>query len=177
MSRCFPPCLRMAGGQISQKIRDFVVIIHKSRPIVKSRASGGYRRGIAPVQIAQELARCGRNMRLTGQREGEVAVERRVEPADGDAVRHTAQNQLRQQADARKTARLCGGVCGRAARQRQRAQRKRRRDRPAVRCSKRGALCRDDHGEQTCRAHHGARKRSAADALRLSDRGRIHRHP
>lgn len=46
----------MAGGQISQKIRDFVVIIHKSRPIVKSRASGGYRRGIAPVEIAQELA-------------------------------------------------------------------------------------------------------------------------
>ena len=45
----------MAGGQISQKTRDFVVIIHKSRPIVKSRASGGYRRGIAPVQIAQKL--------------------------------------------------------------------------------------------------------------------------
>lgn len=79
----------MAGGQNSQKIRDFVVIIHKSRPIVKSRASGGYRRGVAPVQIAQKLARCGRNMRLTGQREGEVAAERRVEPADGDAVRHT----------------------------------------------------------------------------------------
>lgn len=39
-------------------------------------------------------------MRLTGQREGEVAAERRVEPADGDAVRHAAQNQLRQQADA-----------------------------------------------------------------------------
>ena len=31
------------------------MIIHKSPPIVKSRASGGYRRGIAPVQIAQEL--------------------------------------------------------------------------------------------------------------------------
>lgn len=46
----------MAGGQNSQKIRDFVVIIHKSPPIVKSRASGGYRRGIAPVEIAQELA-------------------------------------------------------------------------------------------------------------------------
>ena len=76
------------------------MIIHKSRPIVKSRASGGYRRGIAPVQIAQELARCGRNMRLTGQREGEVAAERRVELADGNAVRHTAQNQLRQQTDA-----------------------------------------------------------------------------
>lgn len=45
----------MAGGQISQKTRDFVVIIHKSRPIVKSRASGGYRWGIAPVQIAQKL--------------------------------------------------------------------------------------------------------------------------
>ena len=49
MSRCFPPCLRMAGGQISQKIRDFVVIIHKSRPIVKSRASGRCRRCVAPV--------------------------------------------------------------------------------------------------------------------------------
>ena len=57
MSRCFPPCLRMAGGQNSQKIRDFVVIIHKSPPIVKSRASGGYRRGVAPVQIAQNC-RC-----------------------------------------------------------------------------------------------------------------------
>ena len=45
----------MAGGQISQKARDFVVIIHKSRPIVKSRASGECRRGIAPVQIAQKL--------------------------------------------------------------------------------------------------------------------------
>lgn len=32
------------------------MIIHKSPPIVKSRASGGYRRGIAPVEIAQELA-------------------------------------------------------------------------------------------------------------------------
>ena len=47
----------MAGGQNSQKIRDFVVIIHKSRPIVKSRASGRCRRGIAPVQIAQNC-RC-----------------------------------------------------------------------------------------------------------------------
>ena len=39
----------MAGGQNSQKIRDFVVIIHKSPPIVKSRASGRCRRCVAPV--------------------------------------------------------------------------------------------------------------------------------
>ena len=56
-----------AGGQISQKIRDFVVIIHKSRLIVKSRAAGGGFRRIPPVQIAQELARRGRNMRPAGQ--------------------------------------------------------------------------------------------------------------
>ena len=57
-----------AGGQISQKIRDFVVIIHKSRLIVKSSAAGGDFRRIPPVQIAQELARRGRNMRPAGQR-------------------------------------------------------------------------------------------------------------
>ena len=32
------------------------MIIHKSRPIVKSRASGRCRRCVAPVQIAQKLA-------------------------------------------------------------------------------------------------------------------------
>ena len=66
------------------------MIIHKSRPIVKSRVSGGYRRCVVPVQIAQELARRGRNMRLTGQR---VRDRRRLPRARSEPPHAAAQTQ------------------------------------------------------------------------------------
>lgn len=66
------------------------MIIHKSLPIVKSRSSDRCRRCVPPVEIAQKLARRGRNMRLTGQR---VRDRRRLPRARSEPPHAAAQAQ------------------------------------------------------------------------------------